>query len=161
MKSFLIILYSLIFSCSSAQDCNKSSLIDRQIKQSLETDIYYFLHFKKEEIPLPKLFYSKEKIALNLKRFGVKSQEEVNNENIILNHIGTLKEESNYIVFNTGLIDNYIMLEIFFKREEYLNRPDKSEYETWRRYNAGISYLFQFDSKGCLIELKKHPISYG
>lgn len=160
MKLFLLILCSFIFSCSPAQDCNKSFLIDMQIKQSLESDVYYFLDFKKEEIPSPKFFYSEEKIAINLKRFGIESLEKVNDENIKLNHIGVLKEESNYIVFNTGLVDNYIMLEIFFKREEYLNRPNKSEYETWRRYNAGVSYLFQFDSKGCLIELKKHPISY-
>lgn len=163
MKLLLTILSSFIVSCSSAQYCNKSSLIDMQVKQALESDIYYFLEFKKEEIPLPKLFYSTERIPLNLKRFSVKSvesQENKESKDLELNKISTSKEESNYIVFNSGLVQNYIMVEIFFKREEYLNRPNKSEYETWRRYNAGVSYLFEFDDNGCLIKIRKHPISY-
>lgn len=163
MRVILTILSSFIVSCLSAQYCNLSSLIDMQVKLSLESDIYYYLDFKRDEIPLPKIYYSNEPIPLNLKRFSIKlieSQREDESKDLELIKIGASKEESNYIVFNSGLIQNYIMLEIFFTREEYLNRPDRSEYETWRRFNSGISYLFEFDDMGCLIKIEKSPISY-
>ena len=160
MKNRNVILFLLMINSFfiSAQDSDIGTLIDKYIKLNLQSDIYYFLDFKKDEIPVPNLFYSNERITINRERSGIKKQRDEAKK--IMFPSSTTKIDSNFIVFVTDLIDNQLSVEIFFNRDDYLNVPGKTEYDTWRRYNAGMTYLFSFDDKGYLNDIKKKPLSY-
>lgn len=157
---FIIFFLPIMVNCQSRK---YEALINNIIENSLIQDIYYYFDFNKnEEIPQPKFFYSNEKIPLNIKRFKVNGN--INSQIIDdfdFKNFSELKKNSGYIVFNSGLIDNSIvMVEIFFIRDEFFNIPNSSEYETWKRNNGGMSYLFEFNNEGCLMKLNKKAISY-
>ena len=159
MKSFLTFIL-IIFSLQGNlnQEYSKEILIDLYLRQNLESDVYYYLDFDKEDVPKAEFFYFKKEIPFNLKILERDSKSTIKTANF--SELSNKKSISNYVVFNTGFIDNTIVMEIFFNREYFLNTPGNSEYETWRKQNGGINYLFEFDKEGRLINSKKKPILY-
>ena len=143
------------------QDCERISLIKKLVNESIESDVYYYLDFKKNEVPESKIFYFDERIKIDYSRFKLEDPINVHkSRKVNIPNRNLSQEESNYVAFYTDLEDNMIMVEVLFNRESYFNKPAQTKYETWRRRNAGMSYLFSFSDSGCLSWLEKKVSSY-
>ena len=120
MKSFLTFIL-IIFSLQGNlnQEYSKEILIDLYLRQNLESDVYYYLDFDKEDVPKAEFFYFKKEIPFNLKILERDSKSTIKTANF--SELSNKKSISNYVVFNTGFIDNTIVMEIFFNREDFLN----------------------------------------
>ena len=165
MKKYLLILFITSFnSFAFGQKCNIEKLTYLYIKESLVSDIYFFLDFDKEKIPEAKIYFFNEIIPINYKNFEIDkcnlSSKNFLQNNLDFLNIGNSKDDCNYVLFHSVLENNTIMFEIFFNRADFFNIQGKTLYDTWRRNNSGISYLFIFNENSCWLDIKKKPISY-
>ncbi|MBC8883946.1 hypothetical protein H9X57_13055 [Flavobacterium piscinae] len=97
---------------------------------------------------------------MNINRFEIKNLE-IDNKNkkyLSFENYSNNINDSNFIVFNSFQVENMIIFEVFYKREEHFNKPNESEYEYWRRMNGGVSYYFKFDKNNFLIDFKKKMV---
>ena len=134
----------------------QEELILNIVKQSLKSDIHYYLDFSKNEIPEVKICYFNEKLIVNgydkkEPSMKVTFPERSNEVFCSLNH-------ANYVLFHSDLVNGKMRVDILFNRAKYLNRPGKTQYETWSRNNGGMSYEFLYE-KGRIYDYKKKVIS--
>lgn len=178
-----LILFILIPFFSLSQDLSGYNTAFDYIESNLKKDVFYYMDFEKDSIPPPIIYSSRESMNFNLKPFVHNNdlisivnrdglcddisclEDRLNknaecNKNAIIPRLGKNKNVSNYIVFFTTIEEDVLMAEVLFLRDEYFNVPGKTEYETWMRFNSGVTYLFLFSDGGCMNKVASKGISY-
>lgn len=164
LMTFLIVSIQSTILMGQGSRPSNGGLFDSYIKKLIEQDLYYYLDFEKDEIPKATIFYFEENIQIDLERFLLTRDTDIQFDTISkvdLTSFSFSKKKSNYVAFNSGIVDGYIMFEVFFNREEYLNVPGKNKYETWKSHNGGMSYLFSLNDQGFILGFEKKPINYN
>lgn len=156
MKLYFVILFCVNSLLLSSQNDSKEYIIVNILKESIIPDFHFYLDMDKfNKNDIPKLYFSESIINY------IHDDTIVLNENMNFLKFSQELNLADFIVFRSQYEKNTIFFEVFFKREKFLNKPNKkNEYEFWRRMNGGIRYIFEFDDKSKLIRVSKKWFSY-
>lgn len=142
-----------------SSNCEIEKYFSVIIEQLIESDIYYLLDFKKEEVPKGSIFYFNEIISIDSNSIEDDSLMKIDMEKL---NTGTNSNQYNYVCFNTGLSGNKISFLVMFYREDYLtNQNTKSKFLKYKRSNIGVLYSFELDESGCLKGYTKKVVNFG
>lgn len=160
---FLLMIFLLYANSVLAQNLPDKKIMVNILEESIIPDFHHFLGIKKfDKKNIPSIYFFKKNVELDFNRFDVKNNEikSIDKKNFYFEDFSVDFTNANFIVFNSHLLGNSIIFEVYYKREEYFNIPNDSEYEFWRRMNGGMSYYFEFDENNNLIGFKKNWFSY-
>jgi hypothetical protein len=160
---FLSLVFLLFANLILSQNMPDKSIIVNILNESIVPDFHHFLGIKMvDKKNIPSIYFFKKNVELDFNRFEVNNLEKKPNskKHIYFEEYSVDFTNANFIVFNSHLLGNSIIFEVYYKREEYFNIPNDSEYEFWRRMNGGMSYYFEFDENNNLKGFKKKWFSY-
>lgn len=155
-KIFFTILILIISLSTYAQEGIAFNIVE----QFLKSDIYYTSGAEKDEIRDIRIYCFDEKISVNYDRFSISKTSGKKISNMDFSKFGVKKEESNYVLFHSDLVDNQLMVEILGNKPEYLIPKKETEYRSYKSFNTGIIYLFLFSDEGCLVSVQKRMVVY-
>jgi hypothetical protein len=155
MKLYFAILFCVNSLILFSQNDSKEYIIVNIHKESIIPDFHFYLDMDKfDKNDTPKLYFSESIINYTQDDANVLS------ENMNFLNFSQELNLADFIVFRSQYEKNIIFFEVFFKREKFLNKPNKNEYEFWRRMNGGIRYIFEFENNKSLKRMKKKWFSY-
>ena len=165
MRTLTVAILTLLTLTGKSQDCSIEDHIHLILKSSVESDIYYYLDFEKDNVPSGELKYFNDRMDisedgindLDLSKTALIERVELNM--LSKNHIS---KKPKFVVFNSGIIGDKVLFEVLFYREDYLLDQSATEnYKKYRRFNAGIRYLFELNEEGCVVSVNKSAVNYG